>query len=122
MSEKTPAVYDDGYDILERSSDMPAGADFAVILSDDCMEPFFKKGEAVYIKARAELEEFEAGLFLFEGRILCRQWCLDHAGTVHLLCANPLREQENMSVERGRKFSVLGAVISGKKLPRPSYV
>lgn len=122
MCEKTPAVYDDGYDILERSPDMPAGADFAVTLSDDCMEPFFKKGETVYIKARAELEEFEAGLFLLEGRILCRQWCLDHAGTVHLLCANPLRERENLSVERGRKFSVLGAVISAEKLPRPSYV
>lgn len=110
-----------GYDLLERTAQMPDGADFALILSDDCMEPYFKKGESVYINARCELGEFEAGLFLYEGKILCRQWCLDHTGTIHLLCANPARERENVTVERGGKLTVLGAVITAQKLPRPVY-
>lgn len=121
MDNNRSTVYGDGYDLLERSPQMPADADFAVVLTDDCMEPYFKEGESVWIKARAELEEFEAGLFLYDGRVLCRQWCLDHKGTVHLLCANPLRERENVSAQRNKTLRVLGRVVTDKKLPRPVY-
>ena len=121
MSENTCAIRAEDYDILERSANIPTGADFALVLSDDCMEPFFKKGESVYVDARAELKEFEAGLFLYDGRVLCRQWCMDNNGAVHLLCANPAREAENITVERGKKLSVLGRIIADKKLPRPYY-
>lgn len=121
MNDDCRIIRADDYDILERSPDMPKAADFALVLEDDCMEPWFPKGESVYIKARAELEEFEAGLFLHEGKVLCRQWCLDHTGTVHLLCANPARERENVTVDSYKKLTVLGAVITDKKLPRPVY-
>ena len=121
MKEKISAVYDRDYDMLERKPTMPQEADFALILTDDCMEPFFKKGERVYVKARAELEEFEAGLFLYEGRVVCRQWCQDHTGAVHLLCANPARERENISLRPGEKLTFLGRLLTKKKLPQPFY-
>lgn len=121
MSESISAAYSEGYELLERSADMPQSADFALVLSDDCMEPFFKKGERVYIEARAELEEFEAGLFFVEGQVICRQWCQDYTGTVHLLCANPARERENIALRPYEKLTFLGRVVTKSKLPRPSY-
>lgn len=121
MSDNISAAYNEGYELLERSSDMPPSADFALVLGDDCMEPFFKKGERVYVEARAELEEFEAGLFFYRGRVICRQWCQDHTGAVHLLCANPARERENISLPAAEKLVFLGRVITKRKLPRPIY-
>jgi len=111
------------YQLIERSPDMPAGADFALSLSDDCMEPYFLKGEAVYVQAMAELDEFEAGVFMYEGRVICRQWCQDFRGDVYLLCANPRRESENIVVEKHRQGELrcLGKVLSDKKLPPPFY-
>lgn len=121
MGENTGTAYSEGYELLERGADVPRSADFALVLGDDCMEPFFKKGERVYIEARAELDEFEAGLFLLEGRIVCRQWCQDHTGAVHLLCANPARERENISLRPGEKLTFLGRILTKKKLSRPTY-
>lgn len=112
------------YEFLERSDAMPAEADFALTLTDDCMEPVFKNGETVYVQAKAKLFEFEAAVFFYEGRVLCRQWCEDYTGAVHLLCANPKREQGNIRVEKSRlsELVVLGRVINRKKLSRPFYI
>lgn len=111
------------YLLTERRPDMPPEADFTLTLSDDCMEPYFPKGEAVYVQAMAELEEFEAGIFMYEGRVICRQWCEDFRGDVYLLCANPRRESENIVVEKGRRGELrcLGKALSRKKLPPPLY-
>ena len=53
-----------------------------------------------------------------------RQWCEDSAGNLHLLCANPKRERENLMLgpkERGACLC-LGTVLPGKPLPAPIYV
>ena len=113
----------DDYILLQRTEDMPAGTDFCLRLDNDCMEPWFKKGELLYIDRRHAPEELQPGIFLIRGRVLCRQWCEDSSGTLYLLCANPKRESENLTLGRAEKGACLclGRVILDKKLPMPVY-
>ena len=113
----------DDYTLLPRTGDMPEGADFCLRLDNDCMEPFFRGGELVYIDRRHAPEELQPGLFLFGGRVLCRQRCEDSSGALHLRCANPRRERENVSRSRAGKASCLclGRVLTEKNLPMPVY-
>ncbi len=111
------------YTLLERTKELPAGTDFCVILDNDCMEPYLKRGEMVSISRSEAPEELQPGLFYCRGRILCRQWCEDSAGNIHLLCANPGRESENLTLSRTEKSACLclGRVLLKKRLPMPVY-
>ena len=111
------------YILLRRGSDMPDGTDFCLRLDNDCMEPFLKKGELVCIDRHVTPEEMQPGLFYYQGRVLCRQWCEDSSGTLYLLCANPKRESENLALGRAEKGACLclGRVILDKRLPMPVY-
>lgn len=50
----------DGYELVERDG-APDGADFCLTVTDDCMEPYIRRGERVYVQASAAPGEFEAG-------------------------------------------------------------
>ena len=89
----------DGYELVERDG-APDGADFCLTVTDDCMEPYIRRGERVYVQASAAPGEFEAGIFMLSGRVYCRQWCEDYTGTVHLLAANPARQDANIAVPK----------------------
>ena len=111
------------YTLLPCGGEVPEGAGFCLRLDNDCMEPFIKKGALVRTDRHETPEEMQPGLFYYRGRILCRQWCEDMTGTLHLLCANPRRESENLSLSREEKTACLclGRVILEKKLPMPFY-
>jgi len=113
--------FPDFYELIDRSSDIPEGADFCVTLSDRSMEPFFKCGSEVYVSAARAPAEFDAGIFLYEGKVLCRQWCEDFIGTLHLLPANPAFRSLSIAIPKHLrdKCLCLGSVISAIKLPRP---
>ncbi len=114
---------DEEYTLLTRGADIPQNADFCLRLDNDCMEPFIKTGALVCIDRRYTPEETQPGLFYYRGRVLCRQWCEDSAGTLHLLCANPGREDENLSLTGADKAACLclGRVILDRRLPMPVY-
>lgn len=114
---------EEDYTLLSADSGLPEGTDFCMVLDNDCMEPWFKMGQTLFISRRLAPEEMAAGLFLYRGRVLCRQWCEDLAGNLHLLCANPLRESENLTLDRREKSECfcLGTVLPGKALPAPVY-
>ena len=111
------------YSFLPRTRGTPDCADFCLRLDNDCMEPWLKRGEILYIDRREAPEELQPGLFWYRGRVLCRQWCEDSEGTLHLLCANPRREKENLSLNRSEKAACLclGRVVLKKRLPIPVY-
>ncbi len=113
----------DTYELLDRSSAMPEEADFCLTLSDDSMEPFFPCGSDVYVSASRSPAEFEAGIFFYNGKVLCRQWCEDLTGTLHLLPANPLFRDSCITVPKRLRDRCLclGSVIFDGKLPRPMY-
>ena len=89
------------------------------------MEPWIRDGERVYVRRDAtDLREFEVGIFYVDGDVLCKQWCRDYAGTLHLLSANPAREDANRRIPKNAGQTVLcfGKVLLAKKPPRPEYV
>lgn len=114
---------EEAYTLLPRGRDMPMEAGFCLRLDNDCMEPYIKKGALVYIDRHDTPEEMQPGLFYYKGRVLCRQWCEDSTGTLHLLCANPRREKENLSLRPDEKAACLclGRVILDRKLPMPVF-
>lgn len=110
------------YELIDAST-APEGAQLALTLTDDCMLPYFPQGGRVYVRCSEMPEEFGAGVFMYRGRILCRQWCEDYSGALHLLAANPARQGESLRIpaaERG-ELVCLGRVIYATALPRPSY-
>ena len=98
-------------------------ADFCLTVRGDSMEPFIPDGSLVYVKRNAPLQEFEPGIFFVDGDVYCKQWCTDYAGTLHLLSANPLRQDANLVIPRdsGRVCVYFGKVLMSRHLPRPEY-
>ncbi len=111
------------YELLERDMDTPLEADFCISIQGDSMEPYIKDGSIVYVKRDAPLREFDVGVFFVDGDVFCKQWCVDYAGTLHLLSANPLRRDANITIPResGRVCVCFGKVLLPTKLPEPVY-
>ena len=111
------------YELIPRSEDAPVGADFAISIQGDSMEPYIPDGSMVYVRRDAPLKEFEAGIFYVDGDVFCKQWCVDYAGTLHLLSANPRRQDANIVSPRdsGRTCVCFGKVLLDKRLPEPVY-
>lgn len=116
-------MYED-FELIPVGSDAPPGADFCVNMDDDSMEPYIKSGQSIYVQRNASLEEFDVGIFLVDGKMVCRQWCVDYAGTLHLISANPRRQDANISIPRsgGKDVVCCGKVLLNQKLPIPIYL
>ena len=116
-------VEGEDYEEIPRTADTPAGADFCISIRGDSMEPFIPDGSLVYVQRGAPLKEFEPGVFFVDGDVFCKQWCTDYAGTLHLLSANPLRQDANIDIPRdsGRVCICFGKVLMSRKLPPPIY-
>lgn len=112
------------FEIIPLPPNAPKGADFCVDVQGDSMEPYIHDGERVFVQRGAQLQEFDAGIFFVDGEVFCKQWCVDYAGTLHLLSANPKRQDANIEIRRdsGRHCVCFGKVLLPKKLPPPMYV
>ena len=99
---------DEEYMLLPRTGKTPRGADFCLRLDNDCMEPWIRRGELVYVDRSESPEEMQPGVFWYE---------------LWLLCANPKRESENLSIAPEEKAACLclGRVLLKKPLPMPLY-
>ena len=111
------------YILIDRRPPAPPEAELCLVADSDDMEPYIRPGDRVYVSCHGSLGEMEAGLFLVRGQVLCRQWCEDYSGTLHLLCANPRRQERNLSFppERRGDCVYLGKLLLPGPLPRPVY-
>lgn len=111
------------YEDIPLPAAAPAGADFCITVRGDSMEPWLRDGDLAYVRRGEPLQEFDAGVFYVDGDVLCKQWCIDYAGTLHLLSANPRREDANRSFPRssGQTVVCFGRVLLPRRLPRPDY-
>lgn len=101
----------------------PEGADFCITIRGDSMEPYIKDGSLVYVRRGVQLQEFDVGIFFVDGDVFCKQLCVDDDGALHLLSANPKREDANITIPRddGRSCVCFGKVLLRERLPRPAY-
>ena len=111
------------YYLARRGEATPEEADLCVTICDDCMAPYVSEGDTVYVSCTEPVEELEVALFFFRGKVLCRQWCEDFSGTLHLLPANPAFRDRCIAIPKALRDRCLclGSVLFDRKLPRPSY-
>ncbi len=111
------------YELIPCGPEVPPRADFCLELAGDSMEPYLHDGERVYVKRDESLRDFDVGIFFVDGDVYCKQWCVDYAGTTHLLSANPAREDASLHIPRdsGRSVICFGKVLLKHSPPPPSY-
>ncbi len=116
-------IQGEDYELIECPVSAPADADFCISISGDSMEPYIRDGEMVYVRRDSPLNEFDVGVFFVDGDVFCKQWCVDYSGTLHLLSANPKRQDANIVIPRdsARNCICFGKVLLKGRLNRPFY-
>lgn len=111
------------YELIPKTAKTPRNADFCISIQGDSMEPYIQDGQIIYVQRDASLTDFDVGVFFVDGDVLCKQYCVDHDGSLYLLSANPAREDANRHISRGSSSTVVcfGKVLLDKKLPQPKY-
>jgi len=119
----TNPVLTEDYIEIQRTDAMPAGADYAITVRGDSMEPFIQDGQLVYVQRVASIEEGEVGVWSWQGETYVKQAVEDIRGTIHLLSANPAREDANKQIpaDQAEELKLLGRVMLPKRLPMPHY-
>lgn len=107
----SPAFGED-FEYLEVEGDVPPQADFAVRLAGDSMEPYLMDGAVAYVN-RDPLENGDVGIFFLDGDMLCKQYCRDTEGNVHLFSLNRSRSDADRHIpaESGSTLCCYGRVI-----------
>ena len=88
------------------------GAEFAVRIQGDSMEPWIADGSVAYVN-RDPLAAGDVGIFWVDGDILCKQYYKDPAGTVYLFSLNRARSDADvvLTAASGRGLACFGRVI-----------
>ena len=114
----SPAIGEDFEDYeIEESS----GADFAVRIAGDSMEPYIADGSVVLCKRGAIIRDGDVGLFFVDGDMKCKQYCQDYEGNVYLFSANRARKDADVEVKASSGITLLcfGKVLLDKAIPLP---
>ena len=96
-------------------------ADFAIRISGDSMEPWIPDG-SIQLCTRVAPRDGDVGAFLIEGEYLCKQVCMDVAGTLHLFSLNRTRKNLDRDIPRDeieRQVMCFGTVIMKRRVPLP---
>ena len=112
------------YETIPLDPKAPRGADFCITIRGDSMMPFIGDGDLVYVKRGADMTDFDVGVFYVDGDVLCKQYCVDAYRNLHLLSANPAREDANRTIKADSMIRVMcfGKVLLPHKLPQPVYL
>ena len=78
----------EGEDFVLHSVPEDSPADFAARISGQSMEPWIADGSIVLVTRRSGLADGDIGLFFVDGDMLCKQYCRDMVGAVHLFSLN----------------------------------
>ncbi len=86
----------------------PRQADFAVRVAGDSMEPRYRDGQVVYVKASPTVADGEIGLFFWQGSGYIKQM-YDRPGGVRLHSLNPA--YEDIAISEPAQLRVFGRVL-----------
>ena len=116
----SPAEGED-YVLIPRGADVPKGADFAVRIAGDSMEPYVADGERVYVSRMSELEVGDVGIFFADGDMKCKQYVEDSFGNIYLKSANRARADADVDIPASSGVTVFcfGKVLLDKRIPLP---
>lgn len=97
-------------------------ADFAIRINGDSMEPYFPDG-SVALCRKAAPQDGQVGAFLIDGEFLCKQFCIDYAGNMHLFSLNRERRDMDRTLYADdldpARVMCFGTAILEQRLPLP---
>ena len=105
-------VAGEDYDLIPVTGEVPRGAEFAVRIQGDSMEPYIADGGVAYVN-RDPLQNGDVGIFCVDGEMLCKQYCRDRLGMVYLFSLNRARADADVVLPRdsGRSLVCFGRVM-----------
>ena len=108
------------YEDYTLTDEDPRGAEFAIKLQGDSMEPHFPDGSIVFCN-RDPIGDGDIGVFFVDGDIFCKQYHKDRLGMIYLFSLNRKRADADiiLSQNSNRGFACFGRIITKKKLPLP---
>lgn len=115
-------VAGEDYDLIPVAGDVPRGAEYAVRIQGDSMEPFIADGSVVYVN-RDPLRDGDVGIFCVDGSMLCKQYYRDPFGVTYLFSLNRGRADADVVLGpgSGRFMTCFGRVMMhGLPLPDKS--
>ena len=114
-------VFGEDFDYIAVTGDVPPGADFAVRIQGDSMEPVIHDGSVAYVN-RDPLVNGDVGIFCVDGDMLCKQYVRDKLGMVYLFSLNRARADADVVLPRdsGRTMVCFGRVLlpARPKMPK----
>ena len=113
-------VFGEDFDYIGVTGETPQGAEFAVRIQGDSMEPYIHDESIVYVN-RDPLSNGDVGIFCVDGEMLCKQYVRDPLGIVYLFSLNRERSDADVVLPRdsGRTMVCFGRVILSARPKMP---
>ena len=113
-------VFGEDFDYIDVTGTVPPGADLAVRIQGDSMEPYIHDCSVVYLN-RDPLQNGDVGIFSVDGEMICKQYVRDALGMVYLLSLNRRRSEADVVLPRdsGRTMVCFGRVLLPTRPPIP---
>ncbi len=105
-------VFGEDFDYIEVTGDTPRGAEYAVRIQGDSMEPYIDDGSIAFVN-RDPLSNGDVGIFCVDGEMLCKQYVRDGLGMIYLFSLNRARSDADVFLPRdsGRSIVCMGRVL-----------
>lgn len=118
-----PALGETGQDCepYELKKDDPQGAEYAVRVQGDSMEPHFQDGSIAFVN-HDQMRDGDIGIFCVDGSTVIKQWHYDRMlGITYLFSLNRKRADADVVITRnsGRQCVWQGRVITKKRFDLP---
>ena len=113
-------VFGEDFEYIDVTGDVPRGADLAVRIQGDSMEPYIGDGSIVYLN-RDPLTSGDVGIFCVDGEMVCKQFVRDKLGMVYLFSLNRARADADIMLppSSGRTMVCMGRVLLPSRPPMP---
>lgn len=113
-------VFGEDFEYIDVTGEVPHGADLAVRIQGDSMEPVIADGSVVYVN-RDPLQNGDVGIFCVDGEMLCKQFVRDALGMVYLFSLNRKRSDADVVLppSSGRTMVCMGRVLLSARPPIP---
>lgn len=105
-------IFGEDYELITVTGEVPPGAELAVRIQGDSMEPHIHDGSIIYVN-HDPLKNGDVGIFCVDGDMLCKQYYRDPLGMVYLFSLNRRRSDADVTFFQGsgRSLTCFGRVM-----------
>ena len=120
LTEERGGKLDEDFTYIPADESVPCGADFAVRIQGDSMEPYIHDESVVYVN-RDPLADGDVGIFCVDGAMLCKQYHRDALGMTYLFSLNRARADADVVLTSTgtRSLACFGRVMLPHRLAVP---